>query len=191
MKQQSMPLKLYTDKLKKLAERLKNPNVLLVLGVAGILLIFVSSLFPDSKDKGKQTEQTASIYSAEEYRVALEEELKGIVKDITGDGKARVVVTLDSGIRYSYADATETDISSASNSDSLTESQSKSRSYVTVRTSDGSEKALLITEYMPDIRGVAIVCRGGENEQTAERIKGAVTAALDITSKRVYITGGK
>ena len=43
MKQQSMPLKLYTDKLKKLAERLKNPNVLLVLGVAGILLIFVSS----------------------------------------------------------------------------------------------------------------------------------------------------
>ena len=79
----------------------------------------------------------------------------------------------------------------ASDSDSLTESQSKSRSYVTVRTSDGSEKALLITEYMPDIRGVAIVCRGGENEQTAERIKGAVTAALDITSKRVYITGGK
>ena len=186
-----MPLKLYTDKRKKLAERLKNPNVLLVLGVAGILLIFVSSLFPNSKDKVKQTEQTASIYSAEEYRVALEEELKGIVKDITGDGKARVVVTLDSGIRYSYADATETDISSASNSDSLPESQSKSRSYVTVRTSDGSEKALLITEYMPDIRGVAIVCRGGENEQTAERIKGAVTAALDITSKRVYITGGK
>ena len=186
-----MPLKLYTDKLKKLAERLKNPNVLLVLGVAGILLIFVSSLFPNSKDKVKQTEQTDSIYSAEEYRIALEEELKGIVEDITGDGKARVVVTLDSGIRYSYADATETDTSSASNSDSLTESQSKSRSYVTVRTSDGSEKALLITEYMPDIRGVAIVCRGGENEQTAERIKGAVTAALDITSKRVYITGGK
>ena len=55
---------------------------------------------------------------------------------------------------------------------------------------DGGEQALIVTEIMPQIRGVAIICKGGNIEQTAEKIKNAVTAALNITSKRVYISGG-
>ena len=43
---------------------------------------------------------------------------------------------------------------------------------------------------MPEVRGVAVVCRGGDDELINEKIKNAVTAALNITSKRVYIAGG-
>ena len=58
-----------------------------------------------------------------------------------------------------------------------------------MKTADGGEQALLITEQMPEIRGVAIVCEGGDNEIINEKIKNTVTAALNITSKRVYICG--
>ena len=49
---------------------------------------------------------------------------------------------------------------------------------------------LVVTEIMPQIRGVAIVCELGDSPAIAERIQNAVTAALDITSQRVYIAGG-
>ncbi len=55
---------------------------------------------------------------------------------------------------------------------------------------DGGEQALLVTAEMPEVRGVAVVCRGGDDELINEKIKNAVTAALNITSKRVYIAGG-
>ena len=101
-----------------------------------------------------------------------------------------MVVTLESGIRYSYASADETDTTSATGSTTDQSSESKKQSYITVKTADGGEQALIVTEIMPEVRGVAIICEGGNNEITAEKIKNAVTAALNITSKRVYIAGG-
>jgi len=44
---------------------------------------------------------------------------------------------------------------------------------------------------MPQVRGVAIVCDGGDNQILNEKILNTVTAALNITSKRVYICGRK
>lgn len=150
------------------------------------MLIFVSSVFK-GEDKTSLSQQSIT---TEEYRKILEESVLEIVREITGDKRAVVVVTLENGMRYSYADATVTDAENFEGKDSTQESSSASKSYITIRTADGGEKALIVTEYMPDVRGVAIVCSGGDNEQIAQKIKGAVTAALHITSKRVYITGG-
>lgn len=169
------------DKIKK---KIKSPKVLIVLGFIGIGLIFLSSFMPSKSD-----DPPASV-SVSEYKKEITESVKEIVTSVTGDKDPTVVVTLDSGIRYTYADSGETDSSTASGSSTNQKSQSSKRSYVTVKDSSGAEKALIITENMPEIRGVAIVCMGGDNEQIAEKIKNAVTAALNITSKRVYISGG-
>lgn len=174
--------------VKGILPAVKKPKVLMILGLCGIFLIFLSTVIP-SEEKKTEAADTGGI-TAEEYREELEEAVEKLVRDITGDRNASVVITLDSGVRYSYADATETDASSSTGGENEQESSSISRSYITVRTSDGGEQALLVTEYMPEVRGVAIVCNGGNNEQTAEKIRGAVMAALDITSRRVYITGG-
>ena len=94
-------------------------------------------------------------------------------------------------MRYAYASAAETDTSSATGSTTDQSSQSKKQSYITVKNADGSEQALVVTEIMPEVRGVAIICKDGNSEVVAEKIKNAVTSALNITSKRVYISGGK
>ena len=162
---------------------------MVVLGLCGIALIFVSSLF-GAQDKNNKTTAETSHYTAEEYNQMLENDIKSIVTGITGDKKPTVVVTLDSGIRYSYVSADEIDTTSSTGSTTDQSSESKKQSYITVKTSDGGEQALVITEIMPQVRGVAIICAGGNDEIIAEKIKNAVTAALNITSKRVYISGG-
>lgn len=171
-----------------LQEIKKKPRALMALGLIGILLIFLSTC-SDGEEKNEKSLVTGTV-SAEEYRLSLEKSVKSIVKQITGDSNATVLVTLESGVRYSYADSTETASSNTQSGTSAAESVNSAHSYITVRTADGGEQALLITELMPKIRGVAIVCIGGDNEIIAEKIKGAVTAAFDITSKRVYIAGG-
>ena len=185
-----MPWKLSENKtLSELLLKIKKPKILLILGAVGILLILFSSLFPTNSNTNKSAD-SANIQT-DEYRKELEKSVEELVKNITGSGEATVVITLESGVRYSYAQAEENSSSNVSASSSAQESVSESNSYITVKTADGSEEALLVTEYMPQIRGVAIVCAAGNDEQIAKKIEGAVTAALNITSKRVYITGGK
>lgn len=177
------------EKLKRWAEKVKNPKILIAVGLAGIVLIALSSFLPSGKKESAGT-VSGSGMTAEEYRQSLEERVGRIVTDITSDTNAAVVVTLDSGFRYSYADATESDSSEASGQNSEQSSNRTTRSYITVRSSDGGETALLVTEMMPQVRGVAIICRGGNDSETADKIRSAVMAALDLTSKRVYVTGG-
>ena len=165
--------------------------MLVIFGVGGILLIFLSSFFTSDKNDDKKITSTASGYTTEQYCALLEKNVKSIVTGITGDKKATVVITLESGVRYSYASADEIDSSSSTGSTNDQSSESKKESYITVKNADGSERALVVTEIMPEVRGVAIICNGGNNEIIAEKIKNAVTSALNITSKRVYISGGR
>ena len=177
------------ENIKRTVLKLKNPKVLIAVGFIGIFLIFISSVIP--KKENKKTEVTAEdSISTEEYRELIKEGVRSIVESITGDSNATVVVTLDSSVKYSYADSKQSDLSSTSGSNTEQSSESVSQSYITVKDSNGGEKPLVITELMPNIRGVAVICRNGDDESVAEKIEGAITAALNITSKRVYITGG-
>ena len=35
------------------------------------------------------------------------------------------------------------------------------------------------------------MCAGGDDEEIREKVQNAIMAALNITSKRVYVTGGR
>ena len=171
---------------KKIPAVINRPKLLVILGLIGIALIFISGLIPSS---GKSETARGSI-SAEDYRKAVYNSVKDIVTGITGDKNPTVVITLESGVKYDYADLKESDTSASTNKEAEENRRSTKQSYITVKSSDGGEKALIVTEIMPEIRGVAIVCRLGDSPSVAEKIENAVTAALDITSQRVYVSGG-
>lgn len=175
---------------KNLTLKLKNPKLLIALGICGIALILFSSLLGGEEKSETDLPQADTIKQTEEYRKSLEKSVLKIVTGISGDKKATVVVTLENGVRYTYADASDTTTSNSQGTNSQNESSSSSKTYLTVKNDDGGEEPLIITEIMPEVRGVAIVCEGGDDEILAEKINNAVTAALNITSKRVYIVGG-
>jgi stage III sporulation protein AG len=175
--------------INKIKVFLKKPKLLIAVGIFGIALLLFSSLLGGDKSDSVKSEIN-SIAEAEEYRKTLEADVLKIVKSISGDKKATVVITLENGIKYSYADSFNSQSSNSSGTNTKNESNSSSKTYLTVRGDDGGENPLIITEIMPEVRGVAIVCEGGDDAALAEKISKAVMSALNITSKRVYIVGG-
>ena len=169
-------------------KKFKNPKILIILGISGIVLIFLSSL-GGSKTETQKTDSLPQI-SVDQYRRSLEKGILKIVKSITGSKNATVVITLESGISYEYADISEGSNTDKTDKDTTASSSEEKRGYITVKRKDGSEDALLVTARMPEVRGVAIVCEGGDDQLIAEKIQNTVTAALNITSKRVSIAGG-
>ena len=165
----------------------KKPKTVLIIGLVGIGLIVLSSLFSSGESK-RENVKTGEM-TAEEYKTILEEDIKETVTDITGSKNVSVVITLESGIKYSYADIREETLTEKKeNEKESTDNETKS-GYITVKTAEGGEQALLVTTQMPKVRGVAIVCDGGDNERIAEKIQNAVMSALNISSKKVYICG--
>lgn len=173
--------------INKYISKLRSPKVLIIAGIVGIVLIFLSSAIQN--DSAPKDTEKKSEFSVTEYKAELQSDIKEAVKNITGSNKISVVITLESGVRYSYADEIEESSAQKTESEQQSSQNDSKESFVTVKTSDGGEEALLVTAEMPEIRGVAIVCDGGDDEIIAEKIKNAVTAAFGITSKRVYICG--
>jgi len=174
--------------ISKYIDIFKKPKTLIILGISGILLIFLSSLSGNKSDS--QVKEVTPSISAQEYKAELEKDIKEIVKGITGSKNSTVVITLESGISYEYADTNEGSSSDKTDNQTTTSSSETKQGYITVKNTDGSEQAILVTARMPEVRGVAIVCEGGDNQAIAEKIQNTVTAALNITSKRVYVAGG-
>lgn len=171
------------EKIEELLKNKKLDRLIFIVGIIGVGLIFLSTIFPKESTK-KTTETKEDSFSAEEYRDAVEGQIRQIVSGISGDGSAVVTVTLETGINYVYADEKKQN----SENESDRTSEETEQTYITVTQADGTETPLILTEHMPKIRGVAIVCHIN-SEQTAQEIKNAVMAAFDLTSKRVYIAG--
>lgn len=171
----------------KIPAVINKPKLIMITGLAGIALIFLSSLFPSGSKSKTAGGETVTV---EEYRKTVYNSVKEIVTGITGDRNPTVVITLESGVRYNYADLKESDTSASTGKESEENRKATKQSYITVKSADGGEMPLIVTEIMPEIRGVAIVCALGDNSAVAEKIQNAVTAALDITSQRVYVSGG-
>lgn len=161
---------------------------ILIGGIAGIALIFLSSLF---SGQGRTEEQAApaeqQIVSAQEYVISLQEDLSSLISQIEGAGDAQVLVTLERSAEQVYA----TEGRSSARAQSGSSDEEEETTYFSVRGSDGSEEALPVTEVQPVIRGVVIVCPGGGNPAVAERITRAVTTALDLSSARVCVVQAK
>ncbi len=171
----------------KYLKMFKNPKNIVFLGIIGIALLLLSSIISTSDSENEVLPVTS--ITAEEYKAVLENDIKKTVIDITGSKNVSVVITLESGIKYAYADIKEETLTEKQEKENRISDSGVKEGYITVKTADGGEEALLVTTEMPEVRGVAIVCDGGDNEYIVEKIQNAVTAALDINSKRVYICG--
>ena len=162
-----------------------------ILGFSGISLIFVSSFFkPEVKScDAKPNKKIAS----EQKRGELEKSLEGIVSGIKGAGDCRVLITLESGAETVYA--TEERKNNEASEDKSSgdimrkrETNDCEKKFITVKDSSGTEHALAVTEIEPKVKGVVVICPGGDDAVVKKRIVEATTTALNISSARVCVT---
>lgn len=176
---------------------LKSDKVLktiVFMGLAGIALIFISSMFsPSSDDKAAAEEEIVqSSDTLSQYRQDLCDELGNMIASIEGVGKTKIMLTMEQTVQNVYASDEDIQQKDSTQKNDSTESadkqNSEKKSYIIVRQSDGSEKALTVTQIMPTVKGVLVVCEGGENALVRQRVTEAVSAILDISSAHICVT---
>ena len=129
-----------SSKLKSMLDSKKIRNIIIVVGLIGIGLIFLSNWVDfGSLTSGKGDEA----FSVKTYSTKIQ-----------GAGKTEVLLTMENSVEYVYLD----------NSTTKTK------------------------EIEPLIRGVLVVCEGGDDPVVVERVTDAVTKALDISTAKVCIT---
>jgi len=162
--------------------------VVLAAGLAGLLLLCVTSLPSGGRSpSGAQNPAQESIrIDLTAYEQQLERRLGEIIGAIAGAGEARVMLTLESGSEPIYAVQGKTD-SKHSYSDSATEETlSANKEYVIIGSGAG-EQGLVLKMMEPQVRGVAVICRGGDDLFVRQAIVEAVTAVLGIGSNKVSV----
>ncbi len=166
----------------------KGTKLIVAIGIAGMALILLSNFWP----KQSSAEATgAKAATAEEFIAQTEAKLTALVSNIEGAGECQVMVTLENGVQYVYAtqDKINTDRVEDTDGDSNKVSQrdGTEKSIIVVDTENGRQ-GLLVTEIQPTVKGVVVVCQGGEQPEVCQRIVDAITTALNISSKRVCVT---
>lgn len=153
----------------------KKTFICFVAGLLGILLIFASEAFPNAQKKNKDGEKTYVSYSNE-----TEEKLADIISEVEGAGKTKVFLTIEESEEYVYAQ----NISSDKKDNAQ---QNEDKEYVIVD-GNGGKSGLLVKTVNPKIRGVAIVCEGGDDPAVQQRIYSCVSASLGISTARISIS---
>ncbi len=181
------------EKGEKLVEAMKADKKLTIIvfvGLAGILLLLASELIhlPQKQETQSPPETTQTEYS---YAEDIEKRLTDIVSSISGAGKTKVMVTLENGVESVYA-ADEKQSNERSSEEKtggmdVNEKNSRESEYIILQSNGSRDEGLVIKVIQPKIRGVAIVCEGGDSAYVQQRITQAVTAVLDIGASRISI----
>ena len=168
-------------KMPKLSEKLKKDKKLLLIvtaGILGIVFIVLSEVIPKSSYKKTETgEQNKDSVSS--YEETLEKRLESIISSVDGAGRVQVMVTLDTSVQTQYA---KDEKENSKNGDKTSE-KSYEKKYVL--TDDDSGVVLKTTE--PEVRGVIVVCDGGDNAAVKNSITSAVRAALSVDSNKITV----
>lgn len=154
-------------------EKLKNSRggTGLVVGLAllGMLLILLSELWPEAEPAPAQPDLGGAYFA--EYQAQLEQRLSALIREMEGAGQTTVMVTLENGEETIYALDTQS---------GQTQSQ---QTHVLLE--DGT--ALSQTVYLPQVRGVAVVCDGGGDIRVAAQITELLSALLDLPTNRICV----
>ena len=162
----------------------KGSWILLVLGVLGILFIFLSDRITDSDQKEPDRVVEVQTTSVETYASALEEKLGEMVRNIAGAGNCMVMITVDTGVEYIYAQDIKNNSQQIGTTSGTTEEKNEMESeYLVI-----NGETVLVTEKQPVVKGAVVVCEGAGSAAVRQRVLEVVTTALGIRSEKVCIT---
>lgn len=159
----------------------KKTAIIIIIGIIGIFLLAISN-YSDTQsidsNEDSTTQSTQQSISLEDIEAQLEERLVSVISSVKGAGKTQVMVTVASLGEYVYAENEKTDINADSTS---------SDTEIVVFEQDGDDTGLILTVKSPEVRGVAVVCEGGDSSVIKAEIINLVTSLFGIGSDKVYV----
>ena len=152
-----------------LADEKQRVNLLVCMGLPGLLLLAVSSWLP--ADSSTQSSAPAAMTDrTADYAAELETRLTALISRVEGAGKTAVMVTLESGSESIYATDTDNDGSSTH-----------------VLLGSGGVDGLVETVETPRVLGVAVVCEGGGSAAVQILVSALVLDMSGIGSNNITV----
>ena len=148
-----------------ITKKFKNKKIIFIflsLIICGTVLII-----SDNQHNDKTTKEYQITNDVDTYTYTLEKKLEQTINLIDGVNNASVMITLESGNEYVYA-SDDTEVS---------------QKHVIV-----DNGLVCVTEKLPKIRGVAVVCDGGNSSAIKTKITELVCSVLGIYSNCIYVT---
>ena len=148
----------------------KKPFVIIIVGI--IIMLFLILPEYTKSHKTELADSDNQLICNEEYKSTdIEEELIDLISSIKGAGSTKVMVTYETSEENVYA----RDINAEKNE------------YVVIKTGS-DETGMLLKVIKPKIRGVAIVCEGGDLPTVKIAVTDAVCSLLGISSNKISIS---
>ncbi len=173
------------DKIKKTAEKLKeDKKTAFILFSAAVLVLVIAFGGIGSSDRKTVSGTKNQAENAEKTEIECIEDVLGqkitaLVSNIDGVGKVSVSVSLQSTGTIHYAQ----DINEKRENDSIF----KDSEYIYTEGNAGQPDGLIVRIDAPVIRGVAVVCDGGESAVIKNEIKSLISSLYNIGSDRIYV----
>ena len=150
-----------------LADEKQRVNLLVLMGLAGLVLLAFSAWLPadDAAQPAPAAQETAADYAAQ-----LESRLTALIRRVDGAGNTAVMVTLESGSESVYATDTDRDGGSTH-----------------VLLGSGGADGLVETVQTPRVLGVAVVCEGGGTAAVQNRVTALVEALTGVGANHITV----
>ena len=165
---------LKSDKVRALAEKIRRDKknlLIILLCFVGIFMIAVSEA---DADDIKEEADTDAQYGELDFKNA-EKKLKELIECINGAGDVKVYITYESHYETVYA----------ADSDVKTEKDQVHSKKEYILTDE--DTGLVLKKIYPRVRGVAVICQGGNDPVIKEKIYSVVSALFDISTNKISV----
>lgn len=161
------------DEKNTVPKRIWDKKYVPIIGAAllGLILLVCGGITGGEK-KPTEENETDSYFSVRFYTEDLEERIEELCRQIHGIGEVHVLVTLEGGCEYVYAE----------------NMAGGSHSYLLASDGEG-EDPVFVQQIYPRIRGVAVVCTKGDDSAVRLAVTQLLSAAFDIPTSRIYVAG--
>lgn len=185
IRHEDKPLEKFKAKFSNRLFGVKGLKTLLPILLIGVCALIVLKGLPSSKNSSASTKadtDSVSYTSSLEYISILEEKLNDVLSGISGAGKTKVLISIDSSPILNIAQNEE--IKTVATSGGSTTTTTTQPIYVTA---NGKSNPLVIGETLPEIKGVIVVSSGAKDVRVKMDIINAVRTALGISSDKIDV----
>ena len=159
--------------LSKIFDKLKGDKKTLLIILIGLTGIFIIMLVPSGNGSTKKEESSVT----DNYNTDnIQTEVEALIESIKGAGEAKVLITYESNTENVYA----INVDEKSDGNDL---HYKSEYIVT-----NEDQGLILKIIYPKVRGVAVICEGGNDPQVKQKIYSVISALFDISTNKISVT---
>ena len=151
-------------KIKELFKLDKSKLIIIGAAALGIILMLMSSNTEHSEQK-----ETPEYTEIGFYTTYLDERIIDLCNSIYGVSETKVFLTLDTSSEYIY--------------------QGDGVSDFLILSSEEGETAVKLCEIYPRVRGIAVVCEGGDSPRIKETVTALLSAALGLPTNKIKVAG--